>query len=122
MRTKSCQARTARNATLPSTSTSIIGTSVWRAPGMTWLSGSLFGGVGRRRFLRALAAQDSEHSVVPLVARVLVNLVRHLRHREHSRPRSRERRRILDRKPIIDLVRAHPREMLDDAIRLTSRL
>src|SRR5438552_4190261 len=85
--------------------------------------------VGRRRrgasgsLVRAGAAEDVAHRVIPLVALVrhhLFLVVRGQRHRE--RPRLRPRRRIVDRHGPLHFVRRDAPEPLDNFQRLRIRL
>src|SRR5207244_3745176 len=63
----------------------------------------------------AATAQDAFHPVVALVARVLEHLVVVVfLPRQQERPRSRPHRRIVDRRFVVDGLRADAREALDE--------
>src|SRR5450631_2484864 len=71
--------------------------------------------VFRRGFLvGARAAQDAHHRVVALVARVLVDVVVALQHRDLRGPGFRPRLRVADGELVYERIRGHARELLNE--------
>src|SRR5687767_9457929 len=69
---------------------------------------------GRRggAFFLARTRQDARQRVIAFVARVFVELLRRVVHRQLAAERLRERRRILDRELVENLLRRNAREAL----------